>query len=363
MNTKQKHLIILITILVIGILLLIGFTFKRIKDGNSTHDDRVSEDIPYEENSEDSSNETASVTEETLSSTDEQYDTEASAYEGVSDEDIQYVDEEDILAALPPQTMPKCEVKIALVDSGISVEAIAEESVLKGFNYITNNDLTDDTFHHGTKSAAIILKYASRVKLVPLVCVGYRNGFLEQADSVTLAKIIRDAVDKYDCNVICVVAGIAEPEDELKEAVEYVKEKGCVVVAPVGNNNEKYPEIEYYPAAYDTVIGVGSLNPHLDGVADFSQRGKAVKLLAPGFMSAPAMSGKDSSEAGTSVSCACVAGAVARILEQAPDITPENLRRLLYETADDVGSLGYDEESGYGAINLEKAMMNMDNNK
>jgi subtilisin family serine protease len=36
--------------------------------------------------------------------------------------------------------------------------------------------------------------------------------------------------------------------------------KNVVVISSVGNSNRETPEALYYPAAYPTVIGVGSVN-------------------------------------------------------------------------------------------------------
>ncbi|MBR6223176.1 MAG: S8 family serine peptidase [Lachnospiraceae bacterium] len=361
-NKRSGYIYVLIIIICLWICMVFVVNRKSEEKENDVLTElstETSEEITSKEEMT-SVEETESEKTESEELTSEETTLEDTVSEVETTEDSKKSDYEDKISALiPSQLTPKKEVKIGLVDSGISTAAIAEESVLKGYNYITNNDLTDDSYNHGTKSAAIILRYAPEVKLVPLVCVGYHKGELTQVDNDCMARIIKDAIDIYDCDVICVVAGILEDSEALKASVKYAEEKGRVVVAPVGNSNEEAPDNIYYPAAYDTVIGVGSLDTTLNQVAEFSQRGKAVNILAPGILHAPLMSGREDIEIGTSVSCAVVAGAAARLKEQAPETGAEVVRDILYTTADDMEEAGYDENTGWGALNLKKALSKM----
>ena len=47
-------------------------------------------------------------------------------------------------------------VRVAVIDSGISTEAVSAERIAAGYNYIRPQDDTEDKLGHGTAVAAII---------------------------------------------------------------------------------------------------------------------------------------------------------------------------------------------------------------
>ena len=73
------------------------------------------------------------------------------------------------------------------------------------------------------------------------------------------------------------------PDSNLKEeAIDYAYNIGCVIIASSGNDGNEIPS---YPAAYEEVIAVGSLERKvLWGVkrADSSNYGNYLDLMAPG---------------------------------------------------------------------------------
>ena len=134
-----------------------------------------------------------------------------------------------------------------------------DRRVGKGKNYALSDRDTADVLGHGTALAGLILDTAPDAVLVPLVyCTKTAAGKYVQCSVGTVAQIIRDAVDVYDCQVINISAGVAQDITALREAIAYAEEQGVVVVAAVGNTNRTTPDLCYYPASYDTVIGVGA---------------------------------------------------------------------------------------------------------
>jgi hypothetical protein len=59
---------------------------------------------------------------------------------------------------------------------------------------------------------------------------------------------------------------------------------------------------------------------------------------------------------GTSMATPHVAGAAALILEHNPDLTPTRVRKVLMDTATDCGSLGPDNDYGWGVVNTTYAI-------
>ncbi len=264
--------------------------------------------------------------------------------------------------AAKPST--KNTIKIAIIDSGISTKALDNAHVCPGKNYIIPEDSTEDRVNHGTAIASLILGKPSRgmigafpkANLVPLVYCSVKDKKMVKGDAVMLAKCIREAVDIFSCRVINLSAGILINSQELKAACDYAEEKGAVIVTAVGNDNVNAPEHYYYPAAYNTVIGVGALDSQ-GKVADFSQRNSSVSLVAKGDnLWVARASGRTTYVSGTSYACAFVTAAAAQILEKNPTLSPADVRNLLYQSASDIGTEGYDIESGYGELNTNKAL-------
>lgn len=255
-------------------------------------------------------------------------------------------------------------IKIAIIDTGISTKALDQTQIIQGKNYIIQNQNTEDLINHGTAIASLILGKADRglvgsypeAILVPLVYYSMENKALVKGDAQMIAQCIYDAVDVFSCRVINLSAGVLIDSKKLKDACEYAETMGVVIVSAVGNDNQVAPKNLYYPAAYDTVIGVGALNESFE-VAEFSQRNSSVSLLASGEnLWVARASGKMTYVSGTSYSCAFISATVARILEENPELTPAEVRKILYETANDLGEVGYDIENGYGELNTQKAM-------
>lgn len=245
-------------------------------------------------------------------------------------------------------------VRVALIDSGISPIAIDTAHIGKGKNYALPDRDTADVIGHGTALAGLILDAAPDAVLVPLV---YRTmtagGKSVQCSVKVIAQMIRDAVDVYDCRVINISAGVSRDVSVLREAISYAEEQDVVVVASVGNTNRTAPESSYYPASYDTVIGVGALRK--DGkVASFSQR-HGVSLAAPGdALEVVDLRGQTTTASGTSFAAAQVTGAAAALLATSPDLTPAQVRERLFDSAKDLGAAGFDADSGYGALQPEE---------
>ncbi len=261
------------------------------------------------------------------------------------------------------------EVRIALIDTGIAVEAFDSANLAEGVNYLRPPAGTQDWIGHGTAVAGIILGadgvhikgIAPKAKLVPLViATKTADGEKLAGDSELLAQAIRDAIDLYDCQIINISAGTLSAGEELQSAVEYAEEKGIILISSVGNANQYYPENIYYPAAYETVLGVSALKRNGE-VARFSQCNDSVFICAPGdrLKLASTTEGKTTFGSGTSYATAYVSGAVALLVSEDPDLTPEEIRSILCDSAVDLNQAGYDINSGWGALNADAALLRL----
>lgn len=145
-----------------------------------------------------------------------------------------------------------------------------------------------------------------------------------------------------------------------KQAYQEAYDYGLVMVAATGNSGASTPI--GYPAAYDTTIAVGATD-RSDNIARFSQRGETIDLVAPGYLVPSAKVGGGTTRmSGTSMATPHVAGAVASILEVAPNLSVEEVRSVLRDTADDVGPAGFDTTFGAGRLNVRKAIESLEGN-
>lgn len=211
------------------------------------------------------------------------------------------------------KTKEKSPVKVAIIDTGISTKAIPSEAIVEGKNYVNPELDTEDTYGHGTAVASIILETAPEVKVVPLISNMYENGKIIQVDNDTLAQMIRDAIDVYDCQIINLSAGLVADIESVRQAVEYAKEKQVLIVASAGNDYAESGEVKHYPAAYESVLAVGSLKEDGTTISDFSQRGDWVNIYEIGEnVTIKLISGNTGTGNGTSYSAAKVTAEKAR---------------------------------------------------
>ncbi len=272
------------------------------------------------------------------------------------------------------------EIRIGVIDTGINDQYFESEQISEGKNYVFENTGTKDILGHGTRIASLILgndllKSASKhsessvnkIVLIPLVYQSkYPSGVLKNSGVEGLCKAIYDGINIYDCKILCISSGINMDDEKLSEAIAYAEKHGVIVVAAVGNDNITSPERVFYPAAYETVIGVGSIDDK-NVIANFSQR-KGVSLVDLGVnLNTIDHNGEVSIVSGTSYSTGIVVGTIAHLLEEFPTLTPKELREILFTTARDLGEKGFDEIYGWGTINLDDAIpeakrLNEDNN-
>jgi len=246
-------------------------------------------------------------------------------------------------------------VKIAVIDSGCSFHEDLQPNLLEGKNYFKDNNDVTDTIGHGTHVSGIIAAemnefgingVAPKAKLVPLKC--FDSGETTYMDEIIEA--IYDAVDVYQCNIINMSWGLKKDNLFLKQAIEYAHEKGVILIASVGNDGT---DELFYPAAYDEVIGVGSVGKGKERSA-FSQYNTSVLVAAPGEQ--VYSTGKDGAYEylqGTSQAAPFVSGLAAVVLSAKEEMTPTEFRQLLTESAEDLGEIGYDNHFGYGLVNAE----------
>jgi len=260
---------------------------------------------------------------------------------------------------------------IAILDTGIDLlHPDLQSKVVSGGRDFVNNDFdaTDDNWH-GTHVAGIaaadtnnsegMAGVAWNCKLLPVKVLDDEGYGLYS----WIADGIRWAADE-GADVISMSFGGPSEGAILREALNYAKAAGVVLVASAGNEDDSV----YYPAAYDEYCIAVAATDYNDERPWWSNPGPEVDVAAPGvriLSCAPTWFFGPGSfpygyAEGTSQAAPHVAGLAALIKDLKPWLRVDEIMDIIRYTAEDVNSgssPGFDEFIGYGRINMDAALV------
>ncbi|MCX8093031.1 MAG: S8 family serine peptidase, partial [Candidatus Goldbacteria bacterium] len=263
-------------------------------------------------------------------------------------------------------------VIVAVLDTGIrTTHNDLRGLTITGYNALNPALPPDDDSSdggHGTHVAGIISAETNNNSIIPFSMAGAAYTHSSWTAKVLLMpiKVLASNGDGYDSDVYVGVKwavdhgakvinysfGSYDPSPVLQNAINYASLRGCVNVAAAGNDSIN----AYYPASYSNVISVASCDEN-DIRSNFSNYGK-IDVTAPGeeILSTGNLSDNDYSEiSGTSFAAPFVSALAALLLLKYDTLDPVAIRRLIEQTADDIGASGYDKYTGWGRINFVRA--------
>merc|ERR1712032_317304 len=139
-----------------------------------------------------------------------------------------------------------------------------------------------------------------------------------------------------------------------QQAYKDLYEKFNIVTVAASGNTGGYNAI--YPAAYDHVISVASVNSNGDR-SSFSTRNSKVDVAAPGeSILSTWEDGTYATTSGTSMSCPHVSGVIALMLSYNPSATPSQIYSALTSSSENANTNGSDSDIGYGVVNALAAV-------
>lgn len=253
-------------------------------------------------------------------------------------------------------------VVVAVIDSGIAVnhEDLVGRIHPDGYNFHGKNTNVDDNNGHGTGVSGMIVATSGNqrgitgiagsfdVKVLPLK-ISDVSGTSYVSDTI---KAIDYAIEKK-VDVINLSLGSDESSNAENSAIQRAIQAGITVVAASGNEAEEGNPIGY-PAAYDHVISVGATDKQ-NRRSVFSNYNSFVSVVAPGTSVYTTDVGNSyRAMTGTSFSSPIVAGAAAIVKSLKPELTPNQIKKMLEDTAIDLGVPGKDPEFGAGLVNLHR---------
>ncbi len=251
----------------------------------------------------------------------------------------------------------KNKVTVAIIDTGIDQKHPELKGLfLPSYNVINPMNQTAPDVH-GTHVTGILAAKKGNgiggyginpnVKILP-IDVFDRDSV---TNDYTIAQAILYAAD-HGAKVINMSLGSSFPSSLLEEAVEIAINKGVTIVAAEGNTGDDLPN---YPASYEGVIGVGSINKDKK-LSSFSTYGASTDIVAPGEdIYAPIFDYEKKSSfstlSGTSMASPVVAGVASLLLSKYPTLKPAQVEYILEHTATDLGEKGSDLKFGNGLVN------------
>ena len=254
-------------------------------------------------------------------------------------------------------------VRIGFVDSGINAaHEDLDSNRISGANFNSDGlNYDEDNYGHGTFAAGLVAAQTDNgLGLAGIAPKAEIKAYRVFSNKTTTTSAVVNAIDQAiadGCRILNLSLGTPSSSVTLSSAIDRAAEAGIILVAAVGNNGTSTLQ---YPAAYTSVIGVGSVD---DGsaVSSFSQRNSSVYVTAPGGGVASldhtsangySLNLSAASNRGTSFSAPVVTGMAALALGYDSDITEEGFRSLLKNTSTDLGDSGYDTSYGYGEVNV-----------
>ena len=252
-------------------------------------------------------------------------------------------------------------VVIAVVDSAVDItHPDFNGAVVSSFDAVNRRDAVPD--FHGTAVAGLIgargvVEGVATQAQIMAVRAFRAAGPRAQADTTTY--ILLTAIDwavKNGARVLN-LSFVGSRDTAVEALLQLAQHNGAVVVAAAGNAGPTAPPA--YPAAYPGVIAVTAVDEG-DRRYRHANRGNYIAVAAPGVdILAPVERGRYSYLSGTSFAAAYVSGIAALLLSNNPNLDPKAVADLIAAGADDLGTIGRDDDFGAGRVNALSSLKAM----
>ncbi len=279
-------------------------------------------------------------------------------------------------------------IRVGVLDSGIPMQngSLSHPDLddasryLLGYDYANGDAVPADDYGHGTHVSGTIAAETNNSTGVAGVSWNTQIMAIKvfTGGGAGSSEWFRDgchyAVDN-GCQIINYSGG--GPATEAKEdGVAYAYNNGVILCASAGNSGGSLKWPAAYSTQYSNVIAV-SATDHNDALASYSSRGAEVTVAAPGGYGNPydeddvystmpnyyvtandyGITQNYGYMAGTSMACPHVSGLAALVLSMDPTLTPYEVREIIKSSADDLGTVGFDNNFGWGRINVRNALI------
>jgi subtilisin family serine protease len=233
-------------------------------------------------------------------------------------------------------------VKVAILDTGIDTDhPELKDSYLGGYDYVNNDAIPEDDHGHGTHVSGIITANgmdANAKGVAPgtgiyMYKVCDANGSCYEDDMIAAM----EAAVQTDAKVMSISIGGGSyttencDSDALANKTNWVVDHGLTVVVAAGNDGKGVSS----PGCASKAIAVGAIDSN-NNVQYWSGRGPALDIVAPGYQIYSTLIGGYGTMSGTSMATPHVAGVVALLLNANSDLTTDEIKTAIYNTANPV---------------------------
>lgn len=233
---------------------------------------------------------------------------------------------------------PKNQVKVALLDSGVSyTDDVDVENSINFVDDTSTNPLFIDGNGHGSAVASVVCAKDNGEGITgvnPNVCL-YSAKILDDENKAPLSRVIQGiywAIDN-DVKIINMSFGTTINSQALHDVINQAAKKDILMIAAAGNT--KHQDVQY-PAAYNEVIAVGSTDTNGE-LSENSSSGTELELVAPGEkIIANGFLSMSEVVSGTSIATAQVTGVASLLLQKDLSKSADFIRQLLKTSAKEV---------------------------
>lgn len=228
-------------------------------------------------------------------------------------------------------------------------------------DYLDRDNDPSDEMGHGTYVAGICgaatdngIGVAGTAPACPLMILraGNLNGFLQEDD---VASAILYALDN-GARIVNMSFGDTQVSPMLEDVINYASGNGLLLVAAAGNSGNAGI---IYPAAFSQTLCVGACDQN-DQRASFSSYGTSLDLIAPGMNIVSTIQGQTYGlfqlGNGTSYAAPFASAVAGLVLSMHPNWTPTQVCSALKSSAEDIGTPGWDAETGHGILRADIAV-------
>jgi hypothetical protein len=261
-----------------------------------------------------------------------------------------------------PPVDPATSPKLGLVDS--MPDLAHAEWAGSNFTSLGAGTPPETSVGHGTATASVAAAPVNGVGII-----GIWPGMLAVnaplPDQILCADSVRGiaAVIQAGAKVVNMSYGSPSPCDGEYLVLQAAVALGVIPVASAGNELAAGNPPEF-PASYPHVLTIAAIN-QAGLPTNFSNANAAVDLGAPGenvLSAVPLAADQDGTAdgyralAGTSFSSPIVAAATTWVRAARPDLQPDQVAQAVRLSAVDIAPAGYDSGSGFGMLNIDRAL-------
>jgi len=241
----------------------------------------------------------------------------------------------------------------------------------KGWDFDSDDNDGSGGFFHGTAVAGVVAAKTNNNNGVAGIAGGNNNKGTSimignVGNNAPNGSVLDDAIlyaAANGANIIQLSLSVGSSQALNDAITEAYNTHGVLIIGAAGNSSASSVG---YPSSHPDIMAVGASNQN-DFKSGFSQYGDKLEISAPGSdIVTTTLNNGYVSTSGTSFSAPLTSGIASLVMSRHPNLTNEQVRNILKDSADKVGGYNYDHDiskpghslqMGYGRINAHSAIL------